>query len=421
MTGARRALLLPALALATLWALAGAPGAAAAPWCGTTSTADRPATVAGHQIRVVYATAANGADRSAEWAPRISADVDQIETWWQSQDSSRTPRFDRASFPCGAQADIRLLVLPVEEAALLDGASTFGAVEAAAATLGGSPDDVKVLVYLDVPAADAGLCGQGGGSFTGAGLAIVYVRACAGIPAAPVAAHELLHAFGALPASGPPHACPGDDGHPCDSSGDILYPYAQPADLSAFALDVGRDDYYAHGGTWVDMRDSKWLRHLDAQVPVVLVVRGGGSVASAVPGIACGASCTTSWDDGSALALTATPAAGQRFVRWGGACTGGGPCFATLSGATSVTALFAPPTYRLSVSVSGRGRVVAARVSCPARCAAPEPSYAALEVRALAAAGWRFARWSGACAGQRPRCRVPMSADTVARALFVRR
>ena len=42
-----------------------------------------------------------------------------------------------------------------------------------------------------------------------------------------VAAHELIHNFGAL-STGAPHACPEDDGHPCDSTSDILYPFLDP-------------------------------------------------------------------------------------------------------------------------------------------------------------------------------------------------
>ena len=48
---------------------------------------------------------------------------------------------------------------------------------------------------------------------------------------------ELLHALGALPA-GAPHPCSAsDDGHPCDSEQDILYPYASGAALSSLILD----------------------------------------------------------------------------------------------------------------------------------------------------------------------------------------
>jgi hypothetical protein len=52
----------------------------------------------------------DGADGSAEWAPRLSADVDEVESWCLSHDGSHVPRFDGAPFGRGNQADIRLAV-----------------------------------------------------------------------------------------------------------------------------------------------------------------------------------------------------------------------------------------------------------------------------------------------------------------------
>ena len=62
-TGLRVLLALPvALLAAALWS----DVAAAAPWCGTVSTTDRPAVLGGHVIRVLYATPSDGVDRSVE-------------------------------------------------------------------------------------------------------------------------------------------------------------------------------------------------------------------------------------------------------------------------------------------------------------------------------------------------------------------
>jgi len=69
----------------------------------------------------------------------------------------------------------------------------------------------------------------------------VYLGACTDVPNASVAAHELLHALSALP-DGAPHPCSlEDDGHPCDSQQDILYPFASGALPQGLVLDVGRD------------------------------------------------------------------------------------------------------------------------------------------------------------------------------------
>ncbi len=77
---------------------------------------------------------------------------------------------------------------------------------------------------------------------------------------------------------------------------------------------------------------------------------GSGSVQSSLPGIDCGASCSASFDDGAALTLTATPAAGSAFAGWAGAgCSGTGSCALTMGADQAVTATFnllPPPTAK---------------------------------------------------------------------------
>ena len=90
------------LVVVSALASAFAQASLAAPWCGSPSVQDRAPAVAGPTIRVLYVISSDGADRTAELAPRISADVDEIAAWWRTQDAEREPRFDRASFPCGA-------------------------------------------------------------------------------------------------------------------------------------------------------------------------------------------------------------------------------------------------------------------------------------------------------------------------------
>lgn len=49
---------------------------------------------------------------------------------------------------------------------------------------------------------------------------------------------------------------------------------------------------------------------------------GNGRVASSPAGIDCGSTCSASFDAGTTVNLTATPAAGQVFASWSGACAG---------------------------------------------------------------------------------------------------
>ncbi len=420
----RRERLLAGLALLAAAACVlgvGAGTAQAAPWCGTATAQDRPPTLTGRAIRVVYAYPSDGPDRSAELAARISDDVDQIDAWWLGQDPTREPRFDRASFPCGPQADVLSLRLSDTAATLLSRDLRGDRIVASVGVATGRSPYEKDLVYYDGPVDDPDLCGEGTGLPDGDGIAIVYLAACTDVPTSTVAAHELLHAFGALAASGPPHACPDTPGHPCDSVLDILYPYASTSPLASLVLDVGRDDYYGHSGAWPDVQDSLWLRLVSQQVRLSLAIAGRGSVESDVPGMDCAASCATDWDAGSVVALEPLPGDGQRFVRWSGACTGSARCELTLDAARSVNALFAAARFGLVVSVAGTGKVTGAGVPCSSsRCARSAQSYTPVRLRATPAKGWRLGGWSGACSGRAATCTVPMTKATAVRARFVR-
>jgi hypothetical protein len=419
--------LLGAVALAATAALALTVGTGAAearssaPWCGTITAQDRPPALTGRSIRVIYAYPSDGGDRSGQLAPQLSADVDAIDAWWRAQDPSREPRFDRVAFPCGLQADILSLRLSDTAAVLQSSAVRGDRVESQArAATGGSPYE-KLLVYYDGPVDDADLCGEGAGTPGGEGIAMVYLGACTDIPTANIAAHELLHSFGALP-DGAPHACPDTRGHPCDSQVDILYPFATPGTtLASLVLDVGNDDYYAHAGGWTDLQDSPWLRLVSQQIRLTLAIAGRGSIESDVPGVDCTASCGTDWDAGSVVSLEPLPAGGQRFVRWSGACTGSARCEVKLDAARSVAALFAPERYGLVVSVAGSGKVTGAGAPCSvSRCVRTARSYTPLRLQATPARGWRLAAWTGGCTGRAATCTVPMTKATGVRARFVR-
>ncbi len=49
---------------------------------------------------------------------------------------------------------------------------------------------------------------------------------------------------------------------------------------------------------------------------------GSGTVRSADAGVDCGKTCSAKYAQGTTVTLTATPAAGLKFVSWGGACSG---------------------------------------------------------------------------------------------------
>ena len=371
----------------------------------------------------MYAIPSDGADHSADFARRINEDVDQITAWWTGQDPTRAPRFDLTPFSCGNQVDLTLVRLPQAGTQLAPHQGRARSLTAGVMTAGLGSAYGKYLVYYDGPADEPNLCGEGGGAEdAGPDYAFVYTAACTDVPTAAIAAHELLHALSALP-DGAPHACSGDDGHPCDSLADVLYPFASGDPLASLILDVGRDDYYGHSGNWFDIQDSIWLAHVGDQASLSISVRGGGRVVSLEPSPDCTATCSVEWNRGAKVQLEGIPAAGKRFVRWSGGCTGTGDCTVTVGGRTSVGAFFAPARFRLAVALSGNGlvRSTPRGLACRVSCAVSFTSYKAVRLTAAPATGWRFSRWTGSCTGTRPTCTVPMTKAASARAVFVRR
>ena len=419
------------LALAALVAVAAAavrPGAAqAAPWCGTTSPTDRPAVVAGPQIHVVYMIAADGIDGSAEWGPHISADIDEIEDWWLGHDGSHVPRFDRTPFGCGNQADIQVIRLPQrvgELTSVSDTSWVFERVVDAIEGQRGFTRGVKYLVYLDIRMQNDQVCGVGAGGFDTAGLATVLLHNCEDVSTTTVAVHELLHAMGGNPKGPTPNACPGDTAHVCDSTGDILAPYAEYARLAALGLDVGNNDYYAHGGTWSDLQDSRWLHEPGTEAPVAVRVTGSGRVKSADGFLDCATACSIGYARGTRLGLVAEAEPGSRFFRWNGSCTGtSSGCDFDTSGPVDAEAVFGPATLALNLKTAGQGRILVTgkpSLTCSGTCAKTVPSVTPVVLTPSAARGWRFSAWAGACTGARPTCRVPMTAAASVRAVFVK-
>lgn len=394
-----------------------------ATWCGTATQVDRvPNVVAGNTVHWVYAIPADGADNLSSLASVMQSDAEEIDAWWKSFDPERAPRNDVTSFFCGQQLDITTLRLSRTSAQLASLQGRFSSIVDAVEDAGLRSQFAKIVVYYDAPVSEQNVCGQGGTELNGFGVAITYYRACTGVSTAAVSVHEVLHSLGAV-ARGAPNECTGEDrAHTCDNEDDLLYPRIGGEPLTVKLLDPGSDDYYAHSGSWTDVQDSPWLLRRDSQVPLALTMSGPGSVSSNVPGLLCSASCTTTWNAGQPLILTATPTPGSKLVRWSGACAGSGNCALTVGAGSNVAALFARATFRLTVAVVGRGAVRSAPsgIACRPRCSAAVPSFTPVRLTAMPAKGWKLRAWSGACRGAKRTCTVPMSAAASARATFVR-
>jgi Divergent InlB B-repeat domain len=148
---------------------------------------------------------------------------------------------------------------------------------------------------------------------------------------------------------------------------------------------------------------------------------GTGTVTSGGGEIACGSTCSASFASGSAVTLTATPAADSLFVGWSGGCSGtAATCNLTLGSDQATTATFSK-ARKLSVGIHGRGAVTSAPAgisTCTTACFASFPPGTGVALTATAERGWRFTGWSGGgCSGTGP-CALTLAADTVVNAQF---
>jgi hypothetical protein len=429
------------LAVVVACALVPLPRAGAAPlpdtWCGPGESArDRPDLVVGRQIHVVYAYPTDRPDRFDDVIRPITRDLAGVDTWWRAQDPLRTPRFDLAAFPdCNSEfgtLDVSSIPLTFDST-LYDpeGAGDFTARLGDDLTTNGLFDvNKKYLVYYDGPAG-GGICGRSTSSATTGGarrVSFVFLQSDPGCRIggfgagngwpARTAAHELLHAMNDYFASDTaPNACE-DRGHVCDSNADILSTgtsHPSPR-LSDAVLDVGRDDYYGHGGSWWDIRNSSWLVHLDSPPGVLTVsVAGTGGGLVTEPGSACNDSCAWRYDGGTPVRLTAAENAGFRLLSWGGACSGAARvCETTVaSGGTVVTATFGP-AVTVTARTSGPGAIVQIDAPpCAARCDVDLIPGSQVVFSAQAGPAARFVRWRGLCSGSRRTCTVAVSLGAV--------
>lgn len=79
---------------------------------------------------------------------------------------------------------------------------------------------------------------------------------------------------------------------------------------------------------------------------------GSGTINSSPAGIACGADCSESYANGTAVTLTVAPAIGYAFKGWSGACTGTSTsCSVSMTAARSVTATFESTTPPVAGSI----------------------------------------------------------------------
>jgi hypothetical protein len=156
---------------------------------------------------------------------------------------------------------------------------------------------------------------------------------------------------------------------------------------------------------------------------------GSGTLTSSPAGISCGGGatkCSASFDVGSQVKLTATPAAGSVFFHWFGlACLNsqsGNTCTVTMNSAENAIASFTKlPTHTLTVTRTGDGTGTVmsspAGIDCGSTCSHTFISGTQVTLIATNGANSDFTGWSGACTGFGD-CTLTLSADQAVTANF---
>ena len=139
---------------------------------------------------------------------------------------------------------------------------------------------------------------------------------------------------------------------------------------------------------------------------------GAGVVRTAPVGVDCGATCSATFDAGTALTLTALPDVDSVFSGWTGACAGVAECTLTLRGNSAAVATFTRKKHLLTVTRTGPGTVasVPTRLYCGSTCQDTFDSGTQVTLTATPDAGATFVGWGGVCSGTALTCVVTVSA-----------
>jgi len=151
---------------------------------------------------------------------------------------------------------------------------------------------------------------------------------------------------------------------------------------------------------------------------------GDGLVVSDPESIDCGEACVGTWDAGTEVTLTATPATSSELTSWGGACEGaeGDTCTLALADEDlDVTATFALRRYPVTVERVGGGEGTVAEavagIDCGDVCSVEVDHGTMLMPTATPAPSSIFSGWEG-CTTTDPECVVVVTGETTIRASF---
>ncbi|HPO17406.1 MAG TPA: hypothetical protein PLI09_28495 [Candidatus Hydrogenedentes bacterium] len=197
-------------------------------------------------------------------------------------------------------------------------------------------------------------------------------------------------------------------------SGVHSYAEGTSVDISATAQDGWRFDHWegdlsgSTNPTSIVMDGNKSVTAVFISIPVyhlTTAVQGAGAI-DPPAGI-------HTYEENTTVPITATPLDGALFDHWEGALSGSeNPTSVLMDSDKTVTAVFVPIMYTLTIAVSGEGT---------ASPEAGEHQYASgtnVPLTAIEAQGWQFDHWEGALSGSENPTSVLMDGDKAITAVF---
>ncbi len=145
---------------------------------------------------------------------------------------------------------------------------------------------------------------------------------------------------------------------------------------------------------------------------------GSGTVTSNPVAINCGTTCSTEFNEGTSVMLTAVATSGSTFAGWtGGGCRGTGIC--TVNTEAAVTVTFTKPfTLTVNKAGAGSGTVTSnpVAINCGTTCSTEFNEGTSVTLTAVATNGSTFAGWTGGGCRGTGVCAV--NADAIVTATF---
>jgi List-Bact-rpt repeat protein len=361
------------------------------------STTDMPDDFQGPQVHFMYVVPADGTDNQLDMNGMVEQSIQRVENWMLGQTGNQGLRIDTYH----GVPDITFFRLPhTDSQATSQFPWPLWTIGSDLVATGFNNPNKTYAVFYDGHSSWA--CG-GATSPSLPKLGAMYLQ---GWPTAdPVPCHswgtgtnqpgyfdmgilhEVLHTIGFSPRCSPHQSKDGYGDHVNDSPTDIMYApdanHTAPWDVLHAVLDYNHDDYYkANVPGCPDLSSSPYLTPM---ISADVTTNGDGTVSSNPAGISCPQTCTAFLTPPAVL--TATPAPGQVFAGWSGACSGLGSC--TLNNAGSVTAQFAPASYERSLSLRlGARKVVGTLKASVPECVAGVD----VSVERRNGRGWRTVR-----------------------------